>query len=544
MKFSKLLIQDFRKFNNQEIFIGNKVTAIAGNNGTGKSTVLGLLANSSWLKEYKTYTGRPFKGEFSELFSGSPKHDPSGSKVILEYTHGGIEGAVAFRTTWQNNDTRFRVIPKHKTPEGKVSEAKLASPVIYLGLSRLFPIGEANQEKIKTKKLKWDSPEDADWFTEKYKYILSMPEDIISVDSIGINELSRKSGTGVTTNLYGSEANSSGQDNLGQILMGINSFRKLERNLGSAWDGGLLIIDELDATLHPAAQKRLVELLIKMSGSVGFQTVFTTHSPVILEELSKKNAHNPVNAPGDIEVSYLTQANRSLKVLRNPTWPQIENDLLVKSVVGPGSASVGVFSEDDEARWFAKALLENSFPEIIPHIDFVEAPFGCTQLYHLYCTDFNYLKNRIVMFDGDIEPIEIDTNIPKGLREAGGNIVQLPGPKRPESLIYDYLINLPKEAGLWDDLESYGFTYTVLNEEGPYSPSYSSQSDERNKFKSWLNDYKSIFDATSVVGWWAQDNPNEVGDFISEFHRAYSSIARRTSIPEIPKPAKSPKEVV
>lgn len=538
MKFLKLSIQDFRKFVNQDIFIGTKVTAIAGNNGTGKSTILGLLANSSWLKEYKTYVGKPFKGEFSELFSASPENDPTGSKITLEYEYVGVPGVVGFRTAWQDNDTRFRVIPKHETPEGKISEAKLAFPVIYLGLSRLFPIGEADRENIKTKHLKWDSEEDADWFKKNYQYILSMPEDIISVDSIGINELSRKAGMGVTTTLYNSEANSSGQDNLGQILTGILSFKKLKRDLGASWNGGLLVIDELDATLHPAAQKRLMNLLLKESGSVGFQTVFTTHSPVILEEMSKKNAHNPANKPGDIEVAYLTQANRKLKVLRNPTWPQMENDLLVRSIAGQTSAPVGIFSEDAEGRWLAQALLEDSFREIVPHINFVEASFGCTQLFHLYCTDFNYLKNRIIVFDGDVKPIDIETKIPKGLREAANNIVLLPGPTRPETLIYDYLINLPPEVDLWDDLESYGFTYTLLTEEGPNSPAYASYSDERNKYKAWFNDYKLIFEATAVIKWWARDNANKVDEFVLAIHRAYSSIARRTSTPDIPNPMK------
>jgi len=125
LKAIRLLIEDFRQFENCEIVIGNKLTAIAGNNGTGKSTILGLLANSSQLPGRKTYIGKAFRGEFAELFSGSPEHDPTGSKVRLDYEEHGQRKSVMFRTAWQNKGTRFRVIPKRELEDGKTTESKL-----------------------------------------------------------------------------------------------------------------------------------------------------------------------------------------------------------------------------------------------------------------------------------------------------------------------------------------------------------------------------------------------------------------------------------
>ena len=57
----------------------------------------------------------------------------------------------------------------------------------------------------------------------------------------------------------------------------------------------------------------------KEAKSVGYQIVFTTHSTVILKELSGKNQFNKEGGPGDIEIAYLTDANRKLIVKRNPT---------------------------------------------------------------------------------------------------------------------------------------------------------------------------------------------------------------------------------
>ena len=100
MKALRLYVDDFRQFKDCEVVIGNKVTAIAGNNGTGKSTILGLLANSSALGKYKTYMGKPFRGEFSELFSGSPMYDLPGKRIRLDYFEHGQKQEISFRSSW------------------------------------------------------------------------------------------------------------------------------------------------------------------------------------------------------------------------------------------------------------------------------------------------------------------------------------------------------------------------------------------------------------------------------------------------------------
>ncbi len=71
--FRSLKINSFRMFTDKEIYLGRYVTALAGRNSTGKSTVLGMLGNSSELKkkEGATYTDGRFRAEFSELFKGS-----------------------------------------------------------------------------------------------------------------------------------------------------------------------------------------------------------------------------------------------------------------------------------------------------------------------------------------------------------------------------------------------------------------------------------------------------------------------------------------
>lgn len=425
MKATRLHIDNFRRFKDCEIVVGKKMTAIAGNNGTGKSTILGLLANSSELRGHKTYIGKSFRGEFSELFSGSPKFDPTGSnKIRLEYVEHGQAKSVMFRTTWQGKRTRFRVIPKRELDDGKTTEAKIESPVIYLGLSRLYPFGEADEKTLRRRSQHWDTPDDQAWFIEKYQEILSIRStEIKAISNFDIAQ-SRKRGTGIETAYYGPSANSAGQDNLGQILMAVLSFRRLARVMGNEWDGGLLLIDEVDASLHPAAQRRLINLLLKETGKYGFQVLFTTHSTVVLEYLVDKAKHNANDEPNDIEIAYLTDANRKLEVKRNPSWHAITNDLFVR---GPGGSApkVGVFSEDDEARWVIQEIIKTLSPILLPHVDFIEASFGCKTLIQLYKNDYPYMKDRIIVFDGDVKEEDIE-KIPKHYRNEGKNILKLP----------------------------------------------------------------------------------------------------------------------
>ena len=65
------------------------------------------------------------------------------------------------------------------------------------------------------------------------------------------------------------------------------SFRRLKEQYGQDYKGGILLIDELDATLYGFSQEKLVEYLWQAAGIYKIQIVFTTHSPIILKCVNK-----------------------------------------------------------------------------------------------------------------------------------------------------------------------------------------------------------------------------------------------------------------
>ena len=65
----KVQIHEFRKFKDDTIVLGRYLTAIAGHNATGKSTILALLGHSSELdpKIATPLGGNQFRTEFSQI---------------------------------------------------------------------------------------------------------------------------------------------------------------------------------------------------------------------------------------------------------------------------------------------------------------------------------------------------------------------------------------------------------------------------------------------------------------------------------------------
>lgn len=337
--YKLLKLNDFRQFKNMNILLGKNITVLAGRNSTGKSTILGVLANSGELKKKDgtTYSNRRFRAEFSEIFHGSKKYDASGSdriQIDIVDENDNIIDYRKFRTAWQNEKgkDRFRVIPIKFLDGGKKTEAKMQIPVSYLGLSRLFPIGEANEEKIVKNKINFMDDKQKNWFIEQYKQILSLYDTVTDISNYSIGETDKKKGVGIETDKYDYLTNSSGQDNLGQILMAILSFKRLKLQRED-WTGGLLLIDEIDATLHPAAQKRLIDLLIKEAKINNIQVVVTTHSSDLLKHICNKTVHNSDSKNNNVELYYFTNGNRHLEMRRNPEYSTIENDLLVESML-------------------------------------------------------------------------------------------------------------------------------------------------------------------------------------------------------------------
>lgn len=91
-KINFINIKKFRKLRNIKLELGDRLTVIAGHNGIGKSTILGLIANGSEFKGRKSYFDKIYQSQFQEIFHLDINTDYIQDKenkynVIMEYDY-------------------------------------------------------------------------------------------------------------------------------------------------------------------------------------------------------------------------------------------------------------------------------------------------------------------------------------------------------------------------------------------------------------------------------------------------------------------------
>lgn len=513
--FKTIKINNFRILKNKTIDLGKYITVFSGWNATGKSTLLALLANSSELKvtDGRTYSGGQFRAEFSEIIKGSPKYDQSKQGVLeIEACINGEDKKKIFRTAWQEENSRFRVIPKEFDKNGKMSnEAKFSLPVLYLGLSRLYPIGEFSDSILSSQEQPF-SCEDKQWFIEKYNCILSKQEEIQSITDINV-KIAQKEKMGINTNNYDWRTNSAGQDNVSQILKAVLSFKKLKRELGTKFNGGLLIIDELEASLHPKAQEKIFnEVLLKSAREIGIQVVFTTHSLTLIKKICEK-----VN--DDTIIShYFTFENHELKIKKNAEYDFIEKDLLVSPINTEceKKPKITVYSEDEEARWFIKKLLYGYNNKI----EFRNINIGCNCLVDLMNCEPSF-KNYIVIFDGDFDQT-------KRITKNKDNYLILPTNEKqkssPEKVFHDFLFSKEADKYFENGLKKNPLLKREYFEE--HDVSKENNENERVRYKKWFKEHRSLFEKTHLFNYWKEANKKEAEEFKNNFSEKMERIAK------------------
>ena len=87
-------VSRFRAMHDLEIGLGQLVTVIAGQNGTSKSTILGMLGQPFGLRDRRTIFGRPFSTKFTDIFNMSPEHDIPGEHLYyVDFRDEAISGS-------------------------------------------------------------------------------------------------------------------------------------------------------------------------------------------------------------------------------------------------------------------------------------------------------------------------------------------------------------------------------------------------------------------------------------------------------------------
>ena len=542
-KLQKIVIKKFRALSGVEIEFGDYITVICGKNGTAKSSILGIAAqifsfdedyvNNNYLSDFKQINGQDFKSKYSEHMRISAEFDKPGSLLASINIHDGyLEKAAtaelefATRNSLSTEKALPRPVVRKNSTAEKNKSRNFTHPVIFLSLKRLFPIADRSYEAVNFS------------YMEKHKAeFLALSNKVLNRGS------TRATGTQGTISSavshgdnYNHESVSAGEDNVGQLVMALMSFKKLSEEYAE-YKGGLLLIDEADAALFPTAQVNLLKTLGEHCRHLNLQVVMTSHSPVMIEYAYNESI--AVNH-GKFKVIYLSDTYGPVKVMKKCSWQEISNDIHTTTSASKPQMlqpKVNVYFEDKEASDFFAALMYRK-PSRARLNEMSKVTLGYTNYLELITKKIpEFCRNSVICLDVDVR-LKRKSMAQKNAAKSK-NIVFLPGILAPDQLLLQHLNSLPPEDHFWSGAEQYTKSWftnrtssaiNALNDNvssrsiGMSGSGDSVQGPARDIFKTG---YKNISDITKAA-WrhWVKANPCATEKFLREFDVALNNVAK------------------
>lgn len=532
----------FRKLGNFTIEFADRLTLIAGHNGIGKSTILGLVANTFGFAEKsgpKSYLGELFYANIERIVylaleevAKSQEHPAAAPMVTAKLGEITIRKRCSMtqRSAWK----RARVVPRtfdkaEGDPVGQ--DAKVPLPTIYLGVKRLASIGEADEGDIVSTKFDMESLDSQLMVDFVNSVILGLQvTDEVTHQSIkGWKKKTAQPGY----QSHDALAVSIGQDSLASIATALASFNRLKRELGDDYPGGLLVIDELDVGFHPHAIDRLVKALKKYADRLHLQIIATTHSPRLIEVVHPQGGGN-ANSPDaviyllDTKHPRLAEDQSLVAILEDMAQRQDE-----KVITERRKPALCIYFEDAEGAQFCESLLSPAKKAALGRkygVRIKLVPLGVpgSNLIKLPEKD-PIFNNRVLIVDADI--------IISRKAAERGNSLKLPCTKgasgtdrSPENTIKKFLqavIEAPN-GPLHDAL----LRFDIRN---PSSDKVSStffsdgagSSDQRSASKGWWVLHWDKLKTWGVVREWATCHKSEVDAFLAVFETAVAHTSKR-----------------
>ena len=509
MKIEKIHIKKFRGFKNVNFSLGSSLTIIAGQNGTQKTTLLGLLSQPFSItdKQNPLYNEKPlcggnFKSAFAEKFKLSDIHDKPKQHEWSLFLKGDASPFVIESIPRDKGNIRF-----WKKGDRSKGSGYLPLPVIYLSLNRLIPLGEDAKIDVTDIEL---TKEEIEFCVFWHKKILIILDDFKKSDYL---ESTLKNTLGVSTDFYDWKQNSAGQDNIGKILLAILSFKRLKEKHSDTYSGGILTIDEIDATLYPASQEKLIDALSRFASDYNLQKIFTTHSLSILEHLDKK----PDRQKEKNKIILLKKQNAKVIAIENCSFQDITASLNAAKSEEVVENNLMIFSEDDESRCFIKQLLGIS---ITKKLKILDCNLGGESLMHL-------AENKVPGFCSPDSIVILDGDKNQKIKPKLNNFLCLPGIKSPEKLLAEYLFNLDDTDKLWGNINR-NYTKQVCFRDF----SLKEINSDRVKAKKWFTELKKDAgrNAYKVINPWKKENKKDTNNFIKSFLEIYNEIAIKLNL--------------
>lgn len=217
------------------------------------------------------------------------------------------------------------------------------------------------------------------------------------------------------------------------MAAGERSVLRLSQEVAQLRDA-LVLIDEVEAGLHPRVQKLLMLQLQQLALINNLQVIVTSHSPVIL---------NSVPARGRI---FLKRGDSGV------TIQEPFRDIVQNALYGQSEELLNILCEDEVAEGVLQGILDVIRPELGMRSDAIRVgrDTGAQQFpqYAEAFKTFGQIRNFVFVLDGDQE----NTPTAQRLRDQAGPgvpVLFLPGQHAPDVWVWEQIRERHREIARW-----------------------------------------------------------------------------------------------
>jgi len=368
-------IHNIRGWDGQRIDFNFPLMAIVGENGAGKSTILQAIA-ASYQQENSYFA--------SDFFPDTP-WDRIQNVVIRFSVREKDDSKV---TTVRKPTNRWRGNPKRRK-----------RPVSYIDLRRIQPIntrlGYSKIAKFQNKETQ-NEPFDQEKLSRFSNILGTKYQDA----GVSLSEVDKKRWVPVVRQLglrYSGFHQGAGES----TIIGLLNTESPKY--------GMILIDELETSLHPRSQRQLVRDLANLCRINELQVIITTHSPYILEEIPPQGRLYVMNS----------SQGKTLITGVSPYFAMTQMD-------DEQHPDADLYVEDDRARMILEELLIEGKKDLLPRCCII--PYGAASVGHALGTmvkDQRFPRPSLVFLDADQEESE--------------GCILLPGDDAPERVVFEGL---------------------------------------------------------------------------------------------------------
>jgi len=373
-------LTNLRGWKGQRVDFDFPIVALVGENGAGKSTILQAAA-----AVYRSEVGRDTYA--SDFFPDTPFERVTQAKIRFSFRQG--------------QDTQERTVRK-PTQRWRGNPQRPRRHVEYVDLRRSQPVGaRSGYAKLLKRGVKEGSHSAfSDDKLERLNDILG--KDYVSA-GISVTNVDTKNSVPV---LVDNAARFSG------FHQGAGEITAAELLASDFQKTGLVLIDEIETSLHPRAQRRLMRDLATVARKMDLQIVMTTHSPYILAEL-----------PSEARL-YIMEGADGKDIVKG-----VSPDFAMSQMDEEHHPECDIYVEDERAATLVSELIISHKRDTRKRACII--PYGAASVgksLGMMASQGRFPRPSVVFLDGD------QTNAP--------GCILLPGGDAPERVVFEGLRNM------------------------------------------------------------------------------------------------------